>query len=180
MLPVHAKAVAMRQQKAPQPQTKAGGSAASFWQPPGLVSHGQEGVTGMQGRGGRAPVWGRPRCRGVPAAAQPCCLRERKRSSPRSVSDRRPGDTETGWRPGAGPGKQQETPGADPAWAGWVPTDAPTRNPGKCACMCVCVGHVCTCSCVHICMVCRRICGRLHEHRMCIHPMHMCTQNTLI
>ena len=42
---------------------------------------------------GRAPVWGRPRNKGGPVAAQPCCLLEHKQHSPKSVSGRYPGDT---------------------------------------------------------------------------------------
>lgn len=42
----------------------------------------------------RAPVWDQPHSMGAPAAAQPCCLLERKQSSPRSGSDRHPEDTE--------------------------------------------------------------------------------------
>lgn len=42
----------------------------------------------------RAPVWGQPHSMGEPSAAQPCCLLEHKQNSPRSVSDRRPEDTE--------------------------------------------------------------------------------------
>lgn len=70
--------------------------------PPMLVGHSQEGgrsscqdgVTRVQGQVGRAPVWGRPHNKGVPVAAQPCCLLEHKQNSPRSVSGRYPGDTQ--------------------------------------------------------------------------------------
>lgn len=69
--------------------------------PPRLVGHSQEsgrsscrgGVTRVQAQVGRAPVWGRPRNKEVPVAAQPCCLLEHKQNSPRSVSGRYPGDT---------------------------------------------------------------------------------------
>lgn len=69
--------------------------------PPRLVGHSQEGgrsscqdgITRVQGQVRRAPVWARPRNKGVPVAAQPCCLLEHRQNSPRSVSGRYPGDT---------------------------------------------------------------------------------------
>lgn len=68
----------------------------------------------MQGQVGRAPVWGRPHSKGAPAAAQPYCLLEHKRNSPRSVSDRCPGDTRRSASiPSGGQGKQHEIPSVD-------------------------------------------------------------------
>lgn len=52
----------------------------------------------VQGQGGRAPVWVRPRNKEVHAAAQTCCLLEHKQNSPKSVSGRYPGDNTGKWQ----------------------------------------------------------------------------------
>lgn len=76
----------------------------------------------------RAPVWDQPHSTGVPAAAQPCCLPEHKQNSPRSVSDRRPEDTErrmTSWA------KHREGGMGDQVWTLPQSTYVPCTYLGK-------------------------------------------------